>query len=114
MGRSFKVAGDRTFDDWNVTITNDENFVVRNAFEKWMNAINSHVGNVRTPTTNGYYADAEVYQLSTTNAVLKKYKFHNIFPTNMSDISVGFDQNDTIEEFTVNFAVTYWTTDTTN
>ena len=113
MGRVYKVAGDRTFTDWNVNVLNDENFAIRNAFERWMNAINSHVGNVRTPTTNGYYANAEIYQLSTTGSVIKKYKIHSLFPTDLGEISVGFDQNDTVEEFTVNFALAYWTSDTT-
>lgn len=109
MGRDFKVAGDRTFADWNVQVTNDENFAIRNAFEKWMNAINSHEGNVRIPTVNGYFATADIYQLSTTGAILKKYRMHNLFPSDVSEISVGFDQNDVIEEFTVNFAYSHWT-----
>ena len=36
-GRILKVAGDRTFDTWTVTIINDEDFQLRSAFEKWMN-----------------------------------------------------------------------------
>ena len=34
-GRILKVAGDRTFAEWTVTIINDEDFVLRTAFEKW-------------------------------------------------------------------------------
>lgn len=114
QGRDFKVAGDRTFTDWNVTVLNEENFSIRNAFERWMDRINSHRGNVRTPTTNSYFADAEVYQLSTTGAILKKYKFHSMFPTNLSEISLGFDQNDSVEEFSAVLSYAYWTSDTTS
>ncbi len=39
-GRILKVAGDRTFDTWTVTIINDEDFKIRHAFEVWMNGIN--------------------------------------------------------------------------
>ena len=46
FGRKVKVAGDRTFAEWTVTIINDEDFLIRNAMEEWMAAINSHQGNV--------------------------------------------------------------------
>jgi len=38
-GRIMKVAGDRTFDTWTVTVINDENFAIRNAMEIWMQKI---------------------------------------------------------------------------
>jgi hypothetical protein len=114
QGRTFKIAGDRTFPDWSVNVTNDETFSIRDAFERWMNAINSHVGNTRTPTTNAYFSVAQVQQLSVANDdVLKTYTFYNLFPTEVSDISVGYDQNDSIEEFSVNFSYAYWTSNTT-
>lgn len=47
FGRTVKLAGDRTFDNWNVTVMNDEDYTVRNAFEDWSNALNSMVGNQR-------------------------------------------------------------------
>ena len=47
FGRKTKIAGDRTFAEWTVTIINDEDFLIRNAMEEWMQTINSHVGNVR-------------------------------------------------------------------
>ena len=38
-GRIFKVAGDRTIDNWSITVINDENFDIRTAFETWHNHI---------------------------------------------------------------------------
>ena len=32
-GRSLKVAGERTFDTWTITVINDEDFKLRTAFE---------------------------------------------------------------------------------
>ena len=48
-GRSLKVAGDRTFDDWTVTVINDEDFKLRTAFEQWMNGI-SKLSDATGPT----------------------------------------------------------------
>ena len=39
-GRILKIAGERTFDTWTVTVINDLDFGIRSAFEKWMNLIN--------------------------------------------------------------------------
>jgi hypothetical protein len=39
---------------------------------------------------------------------LRTYKFYDIFPTNVSEISVSYDDSDTIQEFTVEFQVQWW------
>ncbi len=111
FGRELKFAGNRTFQDWSVTIINDEDFVIRNAFERWMNGINSHNLNVRTPaatTSLGYSVDGEVRQYGKAGSILKKYKFIGLFPTDVSTIDVDWGSNDTIEEFTVNLTYQWW------
>jgi len=40
---------------------------------------------------------------------LATYKFVNIFPVSVSEIALGWDANDAIEEYTVEFAYDYWT-----
>lgn len=110
FGRQIKLAGNRTFGTWAPTIINDEDFLIRNAMEQWSNAINSFQGNLNTaggtaPTL--YKANALVTQYSKTGEVLRVYDFIGIFPTEVSTISLGWDQ-DAIEEFTVTFAYDYW------
>ena len=117
FGREVKVAGNRTFADWTVTIINDEDFTIRNSIESWMNAINSHAGNVRNPAalgTNGYTVDATVTQYGKTGGELKKYKFVGLFPVDLAPIDLDWGSNDTIEEYGVTFAYQWWETDTTS
>ena len=116
-GRIFKVAGDRTVDVWSITVINDEDFKLRNAFEEWMDLIAKLDNNLGATSPDAYMVDAEVFQLgrgstkaSTTsdgsdNTVLKQYKFQSIFPTSLSAIDLSYDTGDTIEEFTVEFQV---------
>ena len=116
-GRIFKVAGDRTIDPWSVTVINDENFLLRNAFENWTQQIADLSTNIGATQPEAYMTNAKVFQLgrgskpsSTTsegerNAVLKEYEFIDIFPTSVSAIDLSYDTGDTIEEFTVEFAV---------
>ena len=120
-GRQLKVAGDRTFDPWEVTIINDEDFQLRTAFERWANVISKLDDATGVTNPSSYMTDAYVQQLgrgaerfATTNeggqsAVLRTYKFFDIFPTNISQIALSYDSGDTLEEFTVSFDVQYYT-----
>ena len=129
-GRTLKVAGDRTFDTWNITIINDENFRLRTKFEQWMNGINKLSDGSGATAPGSYMGNAVVHQLgrganqgrqSTTNSgggdgssgrdnisPLRTYYFSDIFPTEVSEIGLSYDSTDTIEEFTVTFQVQYW------
>ena len=111
FGRELKFVGNRTFADWTVTIINDEDFVVRNAFERWMNGINSHNLNVRNPiasTPLGYSVDSEVTQFGKAGNTIKKYRFVGMFPSDITPIDVDWSSNDTIEEFSVTLTYQFW------
>ena len=118
-GRIFKVAGDRTVDVWTVTVINDEDFIFRNAFEKWTELI-AHLSNNQGATNpESYMSTAVVKQLgrgakpystesdpnSTEQSILKTYKFIDMFPTSISAIDLSYESGDAIEEYTVEFAV---------
>jgi len=107
-GRFLKVGGDRVFDDWNVTIINDTDFSVRNSFERWMNAINSHSSNTGLTNPSDYQVDMFVEQLDKDGSSLKKYDFRGTFPVSVSPIEVSYGQNDEIERFQVQIGVQYW------
>ena len=116
-GRIFKVAGDRTFDVWQITVINDEDFKIRTAFEEWMDQISKLDNNMGATDPSAYMTNATVYQLGrgsqkastdnsgSSNAVLKEYEFVDIFPTAISAIDLSYDTSDAIEEFTVDFQV---------
>ena len=116
-GRIFKVAGDRTIDTWTVTVINDEDFKIRNAFENWTQQIADLDTNIGATDPNSYMTNAKVFQLGRgssksssdssgdSNVVLKEYEFVDIFPTTVSNIDLSYDTGDTIEEFTVEFQV---------
>lgn len=112
-GRKIQIAGDRSFEPWTVTVINDTNFQVRNDMERWMHQINQHSTNEGVTNPLSYKADAYIDQLNKDGSVLKTYKFTGIFPTNVSAIEVAYETENTIEEFTVEFQVDYWTADGT-
>ena len=121
-GRVLKIAGDRTFEPWTITVQNDSNFALRNAFELWASSIQSYNENFTSAAglgdqddSTGYLADMSVHQLARDvkdgekPKVLKSYKFYNVFPSNIAAIDLDYGNNDAIEEFTVELQTQYWT-----
>ena len=116
-GRIFKVAGDRTIENWSITVINDEDFLFRNAFEEWTQQIANLDDNMGSTSPSSYMVNAKVYQLGRgstqasqnnggdSNVVLKEYEFIDIFPVSVGSIDLSYDSTDTIEEYTVEFAV---------
>jgi len=107
-GRILKIAGDRTFDTWTITVLNDVDFSIRSAFEKWMNFINKMSDATGAQDPAEYQPDAYVHQLDRDGSTLRTYKFHDVFPTNISQIDLSYETVDAIEEFTVEMQVQWW------
>lgn len=119
-GRIFKVAGERTYDPWTITIINDEDFAIRKVMEKWSQLIGQYSDASGLTSPADYMAIATVTQLKRKASTSTKsdggglekaatYTFYDIFPTNVAPIDLSYDTADTIEEFTVEFQVQYWT-----
>ena len=107
FGRPVKFSGNRTFEDWTITVINDEDFKIRNAMETWLNAINSPEGNIRGLVSSEhslYKSEGIITQLSQNGTKLRVYKFSGIFPTNVSPIEMGWD-SEQISKTQITFAI---------
>jgi hypothetical protein len=132
FGRRIKIAGDRTFADWNVTIMNDEDFAVRSMIEGWQNGINEFIGNIRDPgfisenavattPTGGtqppgqsYKQTIEVFQYGKGGSIIASYQLIGAYPTDIGAIGLDWDNQNQIEVFPVTFAYDYWIPNQTN
>ena len=107
-GRQLKIAGDRTFENWNVTVINESSMVVRNSFERWMNGINEHAAGTGLVNPVDYQADMLVEQLDRNDNVIKSCNIRGAFPVNLGAVDLSYETTDTIAEFTVEIAYQYW------
>lgn len=110
FGRTIKLAGNRTYAEWAPTIINDEDFAIRNAMEQWSNGINSFQGNVSTAGGSApslYKSTAQVTQFSKTGEILRVYDFVGLYPSEVSQIDLAWDQEG-VQEYTVTFQYDYW------
>ena len=88
-GRILKIAGDRTFDTWTITVINDTDFSIRSAFEKWMNSINRLSDATGANNPADYQEDAYVHQLDRDGSTLRTYRFYDVFPTQISQVDLS-------------------------
>ena len=117
-GREFKIAGDRSFEPWTVTVLNDTDFQIRKTFERWMNILNKHEDNAGIINPAEYMRNMRVLQLgraslsnaddaapvtATAHPVHASYQFMDAWPSEVSSIDLSYDTTDTFEEFTVTF-----------
>ena len=112
-GRQIKIAGDRTFEDWNVTVINDTDFKIRNAFERWQNGINNMTDNEGLTNPVDYQVDAFVDHLDRNGNTIKSYTLRGLYPVNVGSIELNYETNDVLEEFQTTFAYQYFESNTT-
>ena len=116
-GRVIKVPGDRTYETWTATFYMDDAFELRSAYEKWIELTNGVDTNTATAdvSTAGMLENITVEQLNkfggtaTDLEVIRKYELFQGFPVSVSQVSVAYDNNDSFEEFDVEFAYQFHT-----
>ncbi len=106
MGRRIKQPGTRDIGDWNVTVINDEDWIIRNAMEQWNNSMNSLQGNLNTTGSSSplnFKSQAIVTHYSKGGEVLRVYQMQGLWPSRVAGVSMDWDQGDRIMEFDVTF-----------
>lgn len=101
-GRILQIPGDRTFEDWQITVINDENMMLKKSFIDWQRNWNDHTTN--TPRGSGVmqnWATATVSQLKRDGSNAATFTLEHVWCDNVSATDVSWDTPDTISEFTV-------------
>lgn len=112
-GREIKLAGDRTFGSWTISVLNDTNFKLRNAFERWQNGINNMTDNEGLTNPVDYQVDAFIDHLDRNGNTIKSYTLRGAFPTSVGEIGLNYETNNAVESFDVVFEYQYFETNTT-
>ena len=118
-GKAIKVAGDRTFETWETTIINDEDFSIRIAIEQWMDLIADHRLNIRRKLSKGegegqgkYKQRLKLTQWTKSGQEAWHYHFIGAFPTALSSIALDWGTQE-IEEYTCTWTYDRWMPGTT-
>ena len=112
-GRSIKIAGDRTIPDWSITVYNDTNFKLRDAFERWQNGINNMSDNEGLTNPVDYQVDCFLDHLDRNGNTIKSYTLRGVFPTGIAGIPLDYEEAGAIEQFEVTLEYQFFDTNTT-
>jgi hypothetical protein len=121
FGRTLKIPGNRTFEEWTTTITNSEGWEIRTAIEDWLADINGHVHNsTKFSSLSQLSTDLEVIHYGNKgegdatvggaggNPEIARYKLVGAWPSAVSAIDLAWDSNDTLETFDITWQYQYW------
>jgi len=111
-GRPVHFAGEREFQPWSIEVYNDNDFSVRNAFERWIDSIQNAESTNGIQNPGQYQVDMSVIQTDRNDREVKRYKFHDAFPIEVGSIALDWEANNQIEIFPVTFQYNYWTSPT--
>ncbi len=106
QGQAMKIAGEREYADWSVSIYNTEDWTVRNDIEKWMKLINDPEQNIRAHHAS-YQTDLKVTQLSVAKQPIAVYIFKGAWPKELAEITLDWDTTDEVETFDCTFSYSY-------
>ena len=112
-GRVVKVPGDRTYETWTATFYNDDSFALRSAYEKWISLTNGVDANIAQTDISDVFRNITVSQLDKFSGgankleILRSYELVGAWPVSVGQIAVAYDNNDSYEEFDVEFAYQY-------
>lgn len=106
-GRPVNFAGEREFSPWSITVINDGDFLIRNAFERWSNAIANFNATTGLQNPLDYQVDLKVIQLDRNGKNLKSYTFKDAYPTELGAMALSYD-NPNIQTFDVTFMYNYY------
>ena len=123
-GRVLKVPGDRTFESWTATFYMDDAFDLRGAYERWIDLtnrvdVNRSDAALTSDSPGATLQDISILQLDKFSekavsnkglSTIREYKLIGAFPVSVSQISLAYDNNDSYEEFDVEFAYQFFTT----
>lgn len=108
QGRMVKLAGDRTYDDWDITVYQANDGDIRRRIDDWMSKALTHESNIGALAHAQYKEDLTVRQLDRAGGTIIRFKMIGCVPTVIGPLDLAWDTNDTPAEFTLTLAYDYY------
>ena len=107
QNRKVKIAGDRTYDDWTVTVYNDDGHDSREDFVAWQNLAAGTGTSITGQIPNAYKYNATISQFDRNGNETSRYDIQEIWPSSVGEVSFDWDSNDELQTFEVTFSIDY-------
>jgi hypothetical protein len=107
FGSIIPVASDHTFNQLSVTFLNDYHLKIRKLMERWFKAIHNYPDTKKDEYFQYSKIHAILYHLGRQGEITAGWKYFNIVPVQLGDVSLDMDSGDK-ETFTVDFKYLYF------
>lgn len=114
QGRKINLPGDTVFPGtYTVTFYMDESHTLRKQMIDWMNKIDNFKNNEHVSDPSTLMSTLEIFQLKSNGSAstaeeTASYTLYNLFPGEVSEVTVDDETNNTILKFDVQFTYTFW------
>lgn len=109
MNRKINVAGDRTFDDWTITIYNDDAHNTRQQIADWQAICHGQTNEITGGTPAQYKHPCVIRQFARDGKTIsKEITIVGAWPTNVGEVQLDWDSNNEVETFEATFAYDWW------
>ncbi|QAY01287.1 tail tube protein [Aeromonas phage ZPAH1] len=108
QNKKMKLAGDRTFDDWTITVYNDTQHNTRQQFIDWQNIAQSLGRNINGEVPTVYKKEATVHQLDRAGNRTRSYTVYGCWPTQISELALDWDTGSEVEMFEIILSLDWW------
>lgn len=114
MNRKINVAGDRTYDDWTITIYNDDEHETRDQLLQWQNDAHAMGNRIHGKAPAEYKHDAVIMQYNRAGEKTKEYNVVGSFPLVIGELVLDWENNNEVQTFECQLAIDWWTSDGIN
>lgn len=104
QGTQAKFAGDKSFNDWEVTLILDEDYAGFNEIEAWHNLIKENDSGIGANNHNQYKKNCTLIHYSQNGEPIATYRLNGAWPKIIPDTPVAWDNNDTAMEIGITFS----------
>lgn len=108
QNKKIKLGGDRTFDDWTITVYNDSEHDVRTQFIEWQNLVHAQDRRIYGENPDTYKKEGTVTQFNRQAEATANHTIYGIWPTAVGEIALDWDDNNSVETFEVVLSVDWW------
>ena len=108
-GKQYHEAGERTYSPWQCQIYNSSDFMVRKALEQWSHSILAAESTAGEDVPTLYKKSVVIHHLDRNGHILRIYILHGAYPQEVGEITLGYDQGNTVEQFSCTFVYDYFT-----
>jgi len=93
MGNTFKVPGNKTYEDWTVTFNLDSEGYILKKFHDWQKMMRDPISNMQSKPSS-LMVNQEAYLLNSTGNTISVYKLYYAWPKSIGQVSLDYGSNE--------------------